>query len=105
MDSTLYEIFIPRNINGSTREFKNLTFYMDEKHQGDDISFHIDSHYFCCGNGNDTDKGSYYVCSLSSKKLNIPPDDYELQVTVILNGTELLRRDIIIHVVDHPPGI
>ena len=123
MDSTLYEIFISPTVTG---EFKNLGFIVSEEFQrhddnGDDITFHLypsDNPYFRFGNSDSIHVtfNNFYVpnvietCSLSSATSDpIPLDDYELQVAVSIRGTELLRRDIIIHVVEPlsslpPPG-
>ena len=123
MDSTLYEIFISPTVTG---EFKNLGFIVSEEFQrhddnGDDITFHLypsDNPYFHFGNSDSIHVAfnNFYVpnvietCSLSSATSDpIPLDDYELQVAVSIGGTELLRRDIIIHVVEPlsslpPPG-
>ena len=122
MDSTLYEIFIPPDTIG---EFKDLLFITtDLFHRShtnydyiDEITFHLypsDNPYFYFGNGDTThiafqDYYELYLpdliesCSLSSATSDpIPLDDYELQVAVSAEGTELLRHDIIIHVVDIP---
>ena len=123
MDSTLYEIFISPNVAGV---FKQLFFIITNKFQLrhvdydyiDDITFHLypsDNPYFYFGNGDTTHVAfhDYYdlylpdtieACYLSSATSDpIPLDDYELQVTVSTEGTELLRHDIIIHVVSSEP--
>ena len=126
MDSTLYELFILPNISG---EFKELHFIMTEEFQRhnvdgdyhDDVTFHLypsDNPYFYFGNEATTHLAfeDYYDynlyppdiierCSLSTSTSDpIPLDDYELQVAVSIEGEELLRRDIIIHVVDQLPS-
>jgi len=124
MDSTLYELFIVPNVTGT---FKDLLFIITDEFQRsytnydytDDITFHLypsDNPYFHFGNGDTTRVAfeyfyDYYLpdfvesCSLSPSTSDpIPLDDYELQVAVSSEGTELLRRDIIIHVVDHLPS-
>ena len=124
MDSTLYELFILPNVTG---EFKDLLFIMSYEFQRsldnydylDDITFHLypsDNPYFYFGNGDTTHITfqNYYDlylpditerCSLSSATSDpIPLDDYELQVAVSAGGTELLRHDIIIHVVNQLPS-
>ncbi|XP_065912235.1 neural cell adhesion molecule 1-like [Dysidea avara] len=124
MDSTLYELFILPNVTGV---FKDLLFIMSYEFQRshdnydylDDITFHLypsDNPYFYFGNGDTTHAAfqDYYDlylpditerCSLSSATSDpIPLDDYELQVAVSAEGTELLRRDIIIHVVNQLPS-
>jgi len=126
MDSTLYELFILPNISG---EFKDLLFIMTEEFQRynvdgdyhDDVTFHLypsDNPYFYFGNEATTHLAfeDYYDynlyppdiierCSLSTSTSDpIPLDDYELQVAVSIEGEELLRRDIIIHVVDQLPS-
>ena len=124
MDSTLYELFILPNVTG---QFKDLLFIMSNEFQRshdnhdylDDITFHLypsDNPYFYFGNGDTThisfqDYYDLYLpditerCSLSSATSDpIPLDDYELQVAVSAEGTELLRHDIIIHVVDQLPS-
>ena len=129
MDSTLYEIFISPNVTG---QFKDLWFIITQDFQRhhdnydylDDITFHLypsDNPYFYFGNGHTTHVAfeDYYdlylpdlieSCSLSSATSDpIPLDDYKLQVAVSIGGSELLRHDIIIHVVDPlsslpPPG-
>ncbi|XP_065909246.1 uncharacterized protein [Dysidea avara] len=120
MDSTLYEIFISPNVTG---QFKDLWFIITQDFQRhhdnydylDDITFHLypsDNPYFYFGNGHTTHVAfeDYYdlylpdlieSCSLSSATSDpIPLDDYKLQVAVSIGGSELLRHDIIIHVVD-----
>jgi len=124
MDSTLYELFILPNISGV---FKDLLFIMTEEFQRhndngdyiDDITFHLypsDNPYFYFGNGDTTHVAfeDYYDynlylpdiidhCSLSTSTTHpIPLDDYKLQVAVSIEGEELLRHDVIIHVVDPP---
>ena len=124
MDSTLYELFILPNVTG---EFKDLLFILSNEFQRshvnsdylDDVTFHLypsDNPYFYFGNGDTThvafeDDYDLYLpdliesCSLSSATSDpIPLDDYELQVAVSAQGTELLRCDIIIHVVDQLPS-
>ena len=124
MDSTLYELFILPNVTG---EFKDLLFIMTETFQRgsnsydyvDDITFHLEpsNHpLFYFGNENSTHVAfenfyNFFLpeimvhCSLSSATSDtIPLDDYELQVAVSVEGTELLRHDIIIHVVDQLPS-
>jgi len=119
MDSTLYEIFITPNMTG---EFKTLFFFVTNEFQRshvnydrlDDFTFHLypfDNPYFYFGNGDTTHVSfeNLYIpdviesCSLSSSSDRIPLDDYELQVAVYLEGTELLRHDVLIHVVDQLP--
>ena len=128
MDSTLYEIFILPNVTGV---FKQLLFsitvefqrnHHDDYDYIDDLTFHLypsDNPYFYFGNGDTTHVAfmNYYDlyipdqverCSLSSATSDpIPLDDYELQVAVNTEGNELLRRDIIVHVVslESPPSI
>ena len=120
MDSTLYELFIPPNVTG---KFKDLLFIVSDEFQRrhvdydyiDDVTFHLypsDNPYFYFGNSDTTHVAfeDYYdlylpdlieSCSLSSATSDpIPLDDYELQVAVSSGGEELIRRDIIIHVVD-----
>jgi len=124
MDSTLYEFFIPSNVTG---EFKELSFIMTETFQrgdnsndyADDITFHLEpsNHplfYFDNANSTHVAFENFYDfflpdliehCSLSTSTSDpIPLDDYELQVAVSTEGTELLRHDIIIHVVDQIPS-
>jgi len=124
MDSTLYELFILPNVTG---EFKDLLFILTNEFQRhndngdyhDDITFHLypsDNPYFYFGNGATThvafeDYYNLYLpdpierCSLSTSTSDpIPLDDYELQVAVSIEGEELLRHDIIIHVVDQLPS-
>ena len=123
-DSTLYELLILPNVTGN---FKDLLFIVSDEFQRfhdnydylDDITFHLypsDNPYFYFGNGGTThiafqDLYDLYLpdliesCSLSSATSDpIPLDDYELQVAVSAQGTELLRHDIIIHVVDQLPS-
>jgi len=124
MDSTLYELFIPSNVTG---EFKELSFILTETFQrgnngndyADDITFHLEpsNHpFFYFDNGNSTHVAfenfyNFFLpdiierCSLSTSTSDpIPLDDYELRVAVSIEGEELLRRDIIIHVVDQLPS-
>jgi len=122
MDSTLYEIFVPPNV---TENFKTLHFIITDEFQRrhvdydyiDDITFHLypsDNSYFYFGNSDTThvtfeDYYDLYLpdgiesCSLSPTTSDlIPLDDYELQVAVSSGGKELLRHDVIIHVVNLP---
>ena len=124
MDSTLYEIFVAPGVIGA---FKDLLFIFDDGFRKenvggdyhDDVTFHLypsDNPYFYFGNSDTThvafeDYYDLYLpdlierCSLSSATSDpIPLDDYELQVAVSIEGEELLRRDIIIHVVDPLPS-
>jgi len=119
MDATLYELFILPNVTGTFKDLLFIiTFEFQTSHTNydyiDDITFHLypsDNPYFYFGNGHTTHVAfeDYYdlylpdlidSCSLSSSTSDpIPLDDYELQVAVSSGGVELLRRDIIIHVV------
>jgi len=124
MDSTLYEFFIPPRVN---KQLKDMLFIITDDFQRknvggdyhDDITFHLypsDNPYFYFGNGDTKHVAfeDYYdlylpdpieSCSLLSAASDpIPLDDYELQVAVSIEGEELLRRDIIIHVVDQLPS-
>jgi len=123
MDSTLYEIFAPPEV---TENFKTLYFIMTDEFQRsnvdfdyiDDITFHLypsNNSYFYFGNSDTThvvfeDYYDLYLpdviesCSLSPSTSDpIPMDDYELQVAVSSGGEELIRQDIIIHVVSSVP--
>ena len=124
MDSTLYEIFVAPDINGA---FKDLLFIFNDGFRKenvggdyhDDVTFHLypsDNPYFYFGNSDTThvafnESSNFYIpdiiesCSLSSATSDpIPLDDYELQVAVSIEGKELLKHDIIIHVVDPLPS-
>jgi len=125
MDSTLYEIFILPTMTEAL--IRNLSFVFTDEFQRihvdydyhDDITFHLypsDNPYFYFNNSDTThvafeDEYDLYLadqittCSLLSTSDPIPLDDYELQVAVSIEGTELLRRDIIIHVVDRLPSL
>ena len=110
-----------------TGEFKELLFIMTEifrtgnhsNDYADDITFHLEpsnNPLFYFGNENITHVAfknfyDFFIpdimvsCSLSSTTSDpIPLDDYELQVAVSIEGEELLRRDIKIHVVDPLPS-
>ena len=123
MDSTLYEIFVPPNV---TENFKTLYFIITDEFQRsnvdydyiDDITFHLypsDNSYFYFGNSDTTHVAfeNYYDlylpsiienCSLSSATSDpIPLDDYELQVAVSSGGKEIIKEEIIIHVVSSVP--
>ena len=123
MDSTLYEIFVLPEV---TENFKTLYFIITEEFQRshvdydyiDDITFHLypsDNPYFYFGNSDTThvvfeDYYDLYLpdvidsCSLSPATSDpIPLDDYELQVAVSSGGEELIRQEIIIHVVSLVP--
>ena len=129
MDSTLYEIFILPNVTGN---FKDLLFIITEEFQRSrddsnyyyltDITFHLypsDNPYFYFENSDITNVifedlyGLYIPDVIEMTSLSpatsdpIPLDDYELQVAVSVQGNELLRRDIIIHVVslERPPSV
>ena len=123
MDSTLYEFFVVPEV---TENFKNLQFIMTDEFQRrhvdydyiDDITFHLypsNNSYFYFGNSDTTHVAfeDYYdlylpdiieMCSLSPATSDpIPLDDYELQVAVSSGGKELIRQEIIIHVVSLVP--
>ena len=123
MDSTMYEFFVLPEV---TESFKTLHFIITDEFQRrhvdydyiDDITFHLypsNNSYFYFGNSDTThvtfeDYYDLYLpdiiesCSLSPTTSDpIPLDDYELQVAVSSGGEELLRRDVIIHVVSSVP--
>ena len=124
MDSTLYEFFIPPRVNKQLKDLWFIITYEFQRHNDygdyhDDVTFHLypsNNPYFYFGNGDTTHVAfeNYYDlyrpdliehCSLSTSTSDpIPLDDYELQVAVSIEGEELLRHDIIIHVVDQLPS-
>jgi len=123
MDSTLYEIFVPPSV---TENFKTLHFIITDEFQRrhvnydyiDDITFHLyqsNNSYFYFGNSDTTHVAfeDYYdlylpdpieSCSLSPATSDpIPLDDYKLQVAVSSGGNEIIKEEIIIHVVSSVP--
>ena len=123
MDSTFYEVFILSNqtVNTpiiniafiSTENF--LTNYGINSDLPEDITFTLNGScpYFYFTNMLKQEVvfenyyDFYYPDAIEQVSLAlaepVPPDDYEMQVTVTDGGSVLQRRDILIHVRDVPP--
>ena len=125
MDSTLYEVFILSNqsVNTpilnlafiSTDEFRTNGFTYQDLQLVTDITFTLigSCPYFYFTNmlKEKTTFENYYdlyvadniECVSLALAEPVPPDDYEMEVTVTNGDTVLQRRDIIVHVRDIPP--
>ena len=124
MDSTFYEVFILSNQPVNT-PILNISFISTEEFQTNDFTYQdlveditftlIGScpyFYFTNMLKEEISFENYYDLyvpddiegvSLALAE-TVPPDDYEMEVTVTNAGTLLLeRRDIIVHVRDVPP--
>ena len=123
MDSTFYEVFILSNQTVNT-PIINIAFISTENfftNYGinsdlpEDITFTLNGScpYFYFTNMLKQEVvfenyyDFYYPDEIEQVSLalaeSVPPDDYEMQVTVTDGGSVLQRRDILIHVRDVPP--
>ena len=123
MDSTFYEVFILSNHTVNT-PIINIAFISSERFRTNDytysdlvgdITFTLNGScpyfYFTNTMKQEVLFESYYdihyhdvveQVTLSLAE-SVPPDDYEMQVTVTDGGNMLERRDILVHVRDVPP--
>ena len=123
MDSTFYEVFVLSNQSVNT-PILNISFVSSDQFRTndftyqdlvDDITFTLIGScpyfYFTSMNKIEVVFENYYDLyvfddiegvSLAVAE-PVPPDDYEMEVTVTNNGTVLERRNIIVHVRDVPP--
>ena len=123
MDSTFYEVFILSNQSVNT-PILNISFLSTEQFQTNDFTYHdlvVDITFTLVGScpyfyftnmlKEEVSFENYYDLyvfddiegvSLAVAEL-VPPDDYEMEVTVTNGGTVLERRNIIIHVRNVPP--
>ena len=123
MDSTLYEVFILSNQSVNT-PILNISLISSDQFQTNnftnqdlvtDITFTLigSCPYFYFTNmlKEEASFENYYDLyipdEIETVKLalaeTVPPDDYEMEVTVTNGGTVLQRRTIIVHVRDVPP--
>ena len=123
MDSTFYEVFILSNYTVNT-PILNITFISSERFQTNDYTYRdfLDNvtftlngscpyFYFTNMMKQEVTFENYYdfyhqdiieQVTLSLAE-SVPPDDYEMQVTVTDGGNMLERRDILVHVRDVLP--
>ena len=123
MDSTLYEVFILTNQPVNT-PILSISFLSTDQFQTNgftytdlvtDITFTLNGScpyfYFTNMLKKEISFENYYDLyvpdDIESVSLalaeTVPPDDYEMEVTVTNGDTVLQRRDIIVHVRDVPP--
>ena len=123
MDSTFYEVFIlsKQTVNTAIR---NMSFLSSKEFRTNkltynnllkDITFTLDGScpyfYFTnklkqdvvFENHNDKSVPDHIETAVLALAEPVPPDDYEMQVTVTAEGSVLERRDILVHVRDVPP--
>ena len=125
MDSTFYEVFILSNHTVNT-PIVNIAFLSSENFRTnynsfynlpEDITFTLNGScpyfYFTNMLKQEVSFENYYdfyvpdaieQVSLALAE-RVPPDDYEMQVTVTDGGSVLERRDILIHVRNVPPCV
>ena len=123
MDSTFYEVFILSNQPVNT-PILNISFLSTDQFQTNDFAYQdlvVDITFTLIGScpyfyftnmlKEVVSFENYYDLyvfddiegvSLAVAEL-VPPDDYEMEVTVTNGGTVLERRNIIVHVRDVPP--
>ena len=123
MDSTFYEAFVLSNQSVNT-PILNISFVSSDQFRTNDFTYQdlVDDitftlivscpyFYFTSMNKIEVVFENYYDLyvfddiegvSLAVAE-PVPPDDYEMEVTVTNNGTVLERRNIIVHVRDVPP--
>ena len=119
MDSTYYEIFIASNQEVNT-PIRRILFISSENHRTNDYTYTdlvVDITFTLSGSC-----PYFYFSNMLKEEVvfenyydfyvndviehvtlflaeSVPPDDYEMHVTVTVNGSVLERRDILIHVV------
>ena len=123
MDSTLYEVFILSNQSVNT-PILNISFISTDEFQTNGFTFYdlvTDITFTLIGSC-----PYFYFTNMLKEQISfenyydlyvpddiegvllalaetVPPDDYEMEVTVTNGGTVLQRRTIIVHVRDVPP--
>ena len=125
MDSTFYEVFVLSNQPVNT-PILNISFVSTEQFQTNDFTYQdlvVDITFTLVGSC-----PYFYFANMYINKTEIvfenffdlyvpddiegvslavaepvPPDDYEMEVTVTNGGTVLERRNILVHVRDVPP--